>query len=549
MRIRVSFAAILAIPLMNLFATPGTGCQLRYADSRPISRVFPYYGLTTADRRALDCLFEPLVRETQLATYRSEIVDETRIEQGTDGTRWFIPLLTTTWHSGNPVTTDDVVRTFKELARLRGLHLEDWYQELIYLDLIKNVSADGNRIVIDYTVPMTRDKVMASLSNVYVIPWRDLPRLTTIYGGRINEYAPAADELGKKLVGNGRWQAPASGPMINDNHEISLIAFNGYPSGRSSITDIYSDFQALPSERVRRFTSGPVNLLLDLPPALASQAKAVNGAQTLNRPQNTFTDVVISNRNPVFQDRRVREALIYAINRQKILESVYAKDEGDLLEGPFPPNTICYNTDVVIRPYSKERAVALLRDAGFRGDEKSGWKKGSLSLDGLEFMLENALGEEANDAGRIATTIRDNLKEIGVFVTILSKDPAQVQKDLQDGAYDFYYESWTLGEAYNVRRVLSCNVEEHPENRHLFCAPEVEALLTEYDKIQTNDVKRSEVGKRLHAAIAQSCDRIYLISPRQTAIFKSKEIEFRSAGTFLFGAPGTWDCPAPQPHE
>src|SRR5207344_3286151 len=88
-------------------------------------------------------------------------------------------------------------------------------------------------------------------------------------------------------------------------------------------------------------------------------------------------------RSPLLGDRRVREAIAVAINRQEMLNSFF-NSQGTLISGPFAPGSWAYNLDVKPLPFNPERARSLLAEAGFRSGadgvmEKDG-KKLALSL-------------------------------------------------------------------------------------------------------------------------------------------------------------------------
>src|SRR5437773_9663076 len=70
-------------------------------------------------------------------------------------------------------------------------------------------------------------------------------------------------------------------------------------------------------------------------------------------------------RNPLLADRRVREAIALAVNRQEMLDSFF-NSQGTVISGPFAPGSWAYNLDVKPLPFSPERSRALLAEAGFK---------------------------------------------------------------------------------------------------------------------------------------------------------------------------------------
>src|SRR5690606_32415217 len=65
-----------------------------------------------------------------------------------------------------------------------------------------------------------------------------------------------------------------------------------------------------------------------------------------------------------FDDKRVRQALNLAINKDAIIEAVY-QGAGTKAKNPIPPTMWSYNDEVEDYPYDVERAKQLLAEAGY----------------------------------------------------------------------------------------------------------------------------------------------------------------------------------------
>src|SRR5207249_4868793 len=66
------------------------------------------------------------------------------------------------------------------------------------------------------------------------------------------------------------------------------------------------------------------------------------------------------------QDRRVRQALIHAVNREKLVEDVY-RGQFAFARGILPPGTQGFNPRLMGYPSDQELARSLLADAGYAG--------------------------------------------------------------------------------------------------------------------------------------------------------------------------------------
>jgi len=75
-----------------------------------------------------------------------------------------------------------------------------------------------------------------------------------------------------------------------------------------------------------------------------------------------------------FADRRVRQALTYAINKKEIVDEVLL-GLGQEATGPYKPGTWFYNPNVPKFDYNPEKARALLAEAGWRPNSEASWKR------------------------------------------------------------------------------------------------------------------------------------------------------------------------------
>ena len=73
--------------------------------------------------------------------------------------------------------------------------------------------------------------------------------------------------------------------------------------------------------------------------------------------------------DPRFADRRVRQALTYAINKKEIIDGVLM-GLGEEAYGPYKPGTWYYNPNVPKFSYDPEKARALLAEAGWQPERR-----------------------------------------------------------------------------------------------------------------------------------------------------------------------------------
>jgi peptide/nickel transport system substrate-binding protein len=212
--------------------------------------------------------------------------------------------------------------------------------------------------------------------------------------------------------------------------------------------------------------------------------------------------------DPRFADRRVRQALTHAINKQEIIDGVL-RGLGQEAYGPYKPGTWYYNPDVPKFPYDPEKAKAMLAEAGWRPNAQ-----GILEKDGRPFeftILTNQGNDIRKNTGEI---IQRRLREIGVLAHIRMVEWAAFIKEFIDkGRFEAIILGWNTGldpDQYDIWH--SSKTKPGELNFTHYHNPEVDALLEEGR--HTFDMeKRRRAYFRLQEIIAEDQPYTFLFVP------------------------------------
>ncbi|MFK5925654.1 MAG: peptide-binding protein [Desulfuromusa sp.] len=152
---------------------------------------------------------------------------------------------------------------------------------------------------------------------------------------------------------------------------------------------------------------------------------------------------------PIFQDKRVRQALSYAINKQELIDGVLL-GYGTVATGPYKPDTWVYNSDVPTYLYNPDKARQLLAEAGWKDTDGNG----ILDKDGKELAFTIVTNQGNDLRSKTGEIIQRRFKEIGVEVKLRIIEWATFLKEfINPGNFDATILGWTGGpepDQYNI---------------------------------------------------------------------------------------------------
>ena len=144
--------------------------------------------------------------------------------------------------------------------------------------------------------------------------------------------------------------------------------------------------------------------------------------------------------NPLFADKRVRQAIAYAVNRKEIIDGVLL-GLGKPATGPYKPGTWAYNPNVRQYPYDPKKAKALLTEAGWKDDNGDG----IIEKDGRPFEFEIITNQGNEIRAKCAEIIQRRLAEVGIRLRIRVVEWAAFVNDfINKRKFDATILGWTI---------------------------------------------------------------------------------------------------------
>jgi dipeptide transport system substrate-binding protein len=175
-----------------------------------------------------------------------------------------------------------------------------------------------------------------------------------------------------------------------------------------------------PSVRFAKLKANECQIMPYPNPADLPAMKADPSLKVLEQPGLNVGYLAFNVTKKPFDDKRVRQAINYAVNKAAILEAVYP-GVGVAAKNPIPPTLWSYNDDVKDYPYDPEKAKKLLADAGLaNGFETDLWW----------MPVQRPYNPNAK---RIAELMQADLDKVGIKAKLVSYEWGEYRKRAQQG--------------------------------------------------------------------------------------------------------------------
>lgn len=222
--------------------------------------------------------------------------------------------------------------------------------------------------------------------------------------------------------------------------------------------------------------------------------------------------------HPFFQDKRVRQAISCAINREEIVRMVLM-GQGVPAFGPYKPGTWAYHPSLKPVAQDAARARALLAEAGFVDHDGDG----ILDRDGkpLAFTILTNQGNEQRIL--TATVIQYQLRAVGIDVRIRTVEwAAFIHEFVNKGRFDTVMLGWTITQDPDIYAVWhSSQAHDGGLNFTRFVNAELDSLL-ERARSTSDRQERTRLYWRLQELLDEEQPYCFLFVPYSLPIVQRR---------------------------
>ncbi|OXM85001.1 ABC transporter substrate-binding protein [Paenibacillus rigui] len=304
------------------------------------------------------------------------------------------------WHDGTAFTADDVVFTF------------DYYKKYPF-------PWTGDISQIESVKKLNETTVVFQLKNKYAPFLSDLVGIMPIIPKHIWEKVdkPMAYRDPGAVVGTGPFTLKA---YDEKSGQYLFAANEQYFKGQVKVKDVaYLDVQ----NKVLSLQKNEINAgtTLNYPEVELIQK---DGFDTMKNEQTgSAVRVVFNPEHPQLKDKRLRQAIAYALDRQDMAKKIVGGEPLVGSAGVIPPDSAWYNKDVQQYAYNTAKAEELLDHLGYV-KQASGTRE-ALKLN----MMVSSTSKEAQ-------MMQEMLKKVGVSLQIQQVDTATFTSAMGENKYD-----------------------------------------------------------------------------------------------------------------
>ena len=468
---------ITASPCFSL-PTPDAEGVLRFSLGGEVSVLNPILSTDTSSSAVEGVIFSGLVKVNEKLEMVPDLAK--RWEVSKDGKVWTFHLRKEVkWHDGAPFTAEDVKFTFDAILnpKVNSVRRGDYI-------------IDGHpirfKVVNKYTLQAVLPKPFAPFliqAGMGILPKH------LLQGKDIN-----TAEFNRKPVGTGpfifkEWQS---------GDHVTVVRNIKYYFSPPLLKEIR--FKIIPDENSRlvALEAGEIDET-GIPSKDYKRMKAVKGIKVYEYDALTYTYLGFNLANPKFADKRVRQALAYATDKNQLVNLIF-RGLASPAYAPSAPISWAYSDKVNKYLYDPEKAKRLLKAA---------------KAENLEFTILVNQGNKERE--KAAVILQQQYKKIGVKVNVRVMEWSAMlkiinaPKDPKD--FEAVIIGWSLGldpDAYSI-----WHSSQYPKGFNFvkYKGPKVDRLL-ETGRTTIEKAKRKKIYAELWKIIADDQPYVFLWYPK-----------------------------------
>jgi peptide/nickel transport system substrate-binding protein len=348
-----------------------------------------------------------------------------------------------------------------------------------------------------------------------------LNSLAMVWNGVVSYQAAA--KYGKDF----RNHPVGTGPYIfrewKSRDQIVLDANPNYWKGKPKIDHLvfkeYPDAQAA----LLALQRGETQIMGDVATQVVPALRADKNIVVLTQPGLTVNGMAMPNDTPPFNDKRVRQALNYAVDKEAINKALYA-GLAVTMTSPLPEAQWGFDKSLKGYPYDPKKARELLAEAGV---------KPGLKVELLSYNTPRGYNPAGAD---LAVALQGYLKKVGIEADVRKLDMGAFLATTRSGNYHgLFLSGWSgdNGDPDNFVGELWGSYGMPVNDTSHYKDPAVDALMKQA-AAEVNHEKRVQMYHKIQAMILDGAPWVFVNSTLQVRAIRKNVKGFRLNPTQMF---------------
>lgn len=314
------------------------------------------------------------------------------------------------------------------------------------------------------------------------------------------------------------------------DERVNLQAFDGWVGGKPKTPNVTVRIIPDATTRVLELRRGTVNFAINsVPYDQVEQFKKNADFNVVTSHGGAYQYVCLNLKDPILKNKQVRQALAYAIDRNRIVRDLL-HGYGAVTDTMFPAGHWARAENLPTYEYNPQKAAQMLDAAGYKDPDGPGPKTR------FNLVFRTSTDAEANQQ---AEMIQQMLKEIGVGMQIQTSEFGTFMEDIKNGRFqmfslrragisdpDFYYTIFH-----------SESLAPNGQNRGYYVNPRVDQLIIQ-GRSSFDRAKRKQAYDEIQRILADELPYISLYHRDNVAIMRKGVQGFvMYPNGFLLGVP------------
>lgn len=383
------------------------------------------------------------------------------------------------FHNGETLTANDVLFTIKRAVESE---FTNW--------MVNVIDLEKSRVIDDYTLEIK----LLEPSGPF------LSQLCFLYVVNEKAVIEAGDRIEEHPIGTG----PFVYKQWVRGDRIEFTTFKDYwgiiPPFDTMIMRVITEV----SSRVIEIESSGVDVALRITASDIPTIERNATVKLVRGPSNSNNFIGFDCTLPPYNNKLVRQAISFAINKKDIVQAVY-RGTGSIANGPLPQSVWGYNPNLFQYDYNPQRAKELLVQAGYPN--------------GFDLLISTSDTQVRMD---IAEIVQNQLSAVGINAKVEILENATYLDKIINGGFQLYILGWVIntGDAdYGLYEPFHTG-QPTWANTARYSNPQVDELLDQGKRI-IDETERKAIYYKAQELIVDDAPWIFLWDTEEIAAVRS----------------------------